>query len=133
MLAALERVFPGSVEAGVPDYLAYWLTQDGFFKGLRAQLEMGFILLDRVALRTYRKVFSNCSTQQQDELLGQFQKGKIKQGQFDGAQFFERLVTLTLEGYFSDPKYGGNRNQVGWKLIGYKPCWWAPRSIPKHL
>ncbi|HEU5086677.1 MAG TPA: gluconate 2-dehydrogenase subunit 3 family protein, partial [Roseiflexaceae bacterium] len=25
----------------------------------------------------------------------------------------------TMEGMFSDPAYGGNRDYVGWKLIGY--------------
>ena len=29
--------------------------------------------------------------------------------------------TLTIEGFLCDPIYGGNRNQVGWKAIGYLP------------
>jgi gluconate 2-dehydrogenase gamma chain len=44
--------------------------------------------------------------------------------------FFQRLVTLTLEGFLSDPQYGGNRNQVGWRFIGRTPCWWAPKRLP---
>ena len=34
-------------------------------------------------------------------------------------QIFNRLHRLTLEGTFSDPYYGGNRNFIGWDLIGY--------------
>jgi gluconate 2-dehydrogenase gamma chain len=44
--------------------------------------------------------------------------------------FFQRLVTLTLEGYLSDPKYGGNRDWIGWQFIGRTPCWWAPKRLP---
>jgi hypothetical protein len=33
--------------------------------------------------------------------------------------FFTMLRTDTIEGMFSDPIYGGNRNMVGWALINY--------------
>jgi gluconate 2-dehydrogenase gamma chain len=33
--------------------------------------------------------------------------------------FFERIRQLTLLGMFSDPKYGGNHEQAGWKLLGF--------------
>jgi gluconate 2-dehydrogenase gamma chain len=26
---------------------------------------------------------------------------------------------LTIEGFFSDPVYGGNRDMVAWKMIGF--------------
>ena len=29
------------------------------------------------------------------------------------------LYANTVEGYFSDPMYGGNRDKVGWKLVGF--------------
>jgi gluconate 2-dehydrogenase gamma chain len=33
--------------------------------------------------------------------------------------FFNRVRQLTLEGMFSDPFYGGNRDYRGWDLIRY--------------
>lgn len=33
--------------------------------------------------------------------------------------FFAVLLHNTLEGFFSDPLYGGNRDMAGWKLIGF--------------
>ena len=36
-----------------------------------------------------------------------------------GQAMFRTLRTHTAEGMFSDPAYGGNRNMVGWKLVGY--------------
>jgi gluconate 2-dehydrogenase gamma chain len=36
-------------------------------------------------------------------------------------EFFEDVRDGTIAGFLSDPKYGGNRNQVGWKHIGFAP------------
>ncbi len=35
------------------------------------------------------------------------------------AQFFAVVYEHTLEGTFGDPLYGGNRDAVGWKLVGF--------------
>ena len=36
-----------------------------------------------------------------------------------GNVFFESLLEVTLEGFFSDPVYGGNVDKIGWRLIGF--------------
>ncbi|MGH7443693.1 MAG: gluconate 2-dehydrogenase subunit 3 family protein, partial [Longimicrobiales bacterium] len=33
--------------------------------------------------------------------------------------FFSYLLQMTLEGFFADPMYGGNRDMVGWRLVGF--------------
>ena len=33
--------------------------------------------------------------------------------------FFSVLLQNTMEGYFADPMYGGNRNNAVWKMIGF--------------
>jgi gluconate 2-dehydrogenase gamma chain len=33
--------------------------------------------------------------------------------------FFELLRTHTMYGFLGNPSYGGNRDRVGWKLIGF--------------
>ena len=38
----------------------------------------------------------------------------------DHTPFFDTTRLLTLLGMFSLPAYGGNRNGVGWKLIGFE-------------
>lgn len=40
-------------------------------------------------------------------------------GDADPGAFFAAVRTDTIEGMFSDPMYGGNRNMVGWTLIGW--------------
>lgn len=34
--------------------------------------------------------------------------------------FFEMMWAMTVFGFFSMPKYGGNRDKVGWKLVGFE-------------
>jgi gluconate 2-dehydrogenase gamma chain len=38
---------------------------------------------------------------------------------FDGKSFFDLVLQNTMEGFFADPVYGGNRDMVGWKMIGF--------------
>jgi gluconate 2-dehydrogenase gamma chain len=33
--------------------------------------------------------------------------------------FFELMLQNAMEGFFADPLYGGNRDKVSWKMIGY--------------
>ena len=37
----------------------------------------------------------------------------------DGKAFFEQAVKDVQMGFFADPIYGGNRDMVAWKMIGY--------------
>jgi gluconate 2-dehydrogenase gamma chain len=38
----------------------------------------------------------------------------------EGTDFFDVVRTHTILGFFGDPSYGGNRDQIGWKLIGFE-------------
>lgn len=46
--------------------------------------------------------------------------GKIDLGaQVNSQAFFELMLQNAREGYLADPIYGGNKNMVGWKMIGF--------------
>lgn len=36
------------------------------------------------------------------------------------SEFFAVIRTHTIMGFFGNPSYGGNRGEVGWKLIGFE-------------
>ena len=44
---------------------------------------------------------------------------KVYGKDFDGKAFFEALLQITMEGFFADPIYGGNRNKASWRMIGF--------------
>jgi gluconate 2-dehydrogenase gamma chain len=48
------------------------------------------------------------------------------------AIFFETLLANTIEGYFADPSYGGNRDMVGWRMIGFPGAYAAYLPVYTH-
>ena len=41
--------------------------------------------------------------------------------------FFAQVRQHTIVGFFADPKYGGNQDRIGWKLIGFEDKYnWSP-------
>ncbi len=60
------------------------------------------------------------TAEQQDETVAALQQGKAAEFVWPAAQaFFTTVRTHTMEGMFADPVYGGNKNFVGWRLIGF--------------
>jgi len=35
--------------------------------------------------------------------------------------WFAAMIALAMEGFYSDPGNGGNKNEVSWKMVGYDP------------
>ena len=77
--------------------------------------------------KIYGKTFDRLSELQREEVLVGLSTAKVT---FDGGlpvrPFWAMLYQTVMEGMFSDPIYGGNRNKAGWKLIGF------PGAIAVH-
>src|SRR5213594_4402569 len=65
------------------------------------------------------KTFDALTRAQQDEVLKGLDGGKIELEQVRSQFFFNILLNNTIEGFFADPVYGGNRDKAGWKLVGF--------------
>ncbi len=69
--------------------------------------------------KTYGKTFDRLTTDQRAAALTAMQEGKAKFEDFDARLFFQRLLAITMEGFFSDPIYGGNRGKASWRMLGF--------------
>ncbi|OLC12586.1 MAG: hypothetical protein AUH29_15930 [Candidatus Rokubacteria bacterium 13_1_40CM_69_27] len=69
--------------------------------------------------RQYGKTFDELAPEQQDQVLRGLDEGKIALESVPSRFFFDLLLANTQEGFFADPVYGGNRNKIGWKLVGF--------------
>jgi gluconate 2-dehydrogenase gamma chain len=69
--------------------------------------------------KTYGKEFDRLTQDQRAEALKIMQDGKAEFEGFDLKAFFQRLLAITMEGFFSDPVYGGNRNKASWRMLGF--------------
>jgi gluconate 2-dehydrogenase gamma chain len=70
--------------------------------------------------KVYGKSFDRIEETQREEVLLGLSTAKIT---FDNGLpvrvFWGTLYQTVIEGMFSDPIYGGNRNKAGWALIGF--------------
>jgi len=77
--------------------------------------------------KTYGKTFDRIDETQREEVLVGLSTAKIT---FDNGlpvrDFWSTLYQTVMQGMFSDPIHGGNRNKAGWKLIGF------PGAIAVH-
>jgi len=67
----------------------------------------------------FDRPFAQLAGDRQLRLLEQLEKDEIALPSLSSKFFFDMLWRNTEEGYFADPLYGGNRDKVGWKLLGF--------------
>ena len=120
MAAACERVLPrdqdpGALDANVPEYVDRMLQSPDLYQ-LRDRFVEGLNVLDRRARGLHGKPFARTAPAEQDALLTELKNAPRQSGD---AHFYELLVVLTLEGFLGDPSYGGNKDRVGWALVGF--------------
>ena len=88
--------------------------------GPAATYRKALAALDQIASRSFGgKRFADLADEQKDELLKSIEDGKTKLEGVDGKSFFDADHQGHAEGFFADPIYGGNRDMVAWKMIGY--------------
>ena len=63
--------------------------------------------------------FARLADERKDEVLKGLEAGTIKLEGVDSKTFFKLLLTNTQNGFFADPIYGGNKDMVSWKMIGF--------------
>ena len=68
---------------------------------------------------TLGAAFAALGEAQQDAVLSGLDAGSIDLVDLPSHQFFKLFRMNAMEGLFSDPIYGGNRNKLGWKLVGF--------------
>jgi gluconate 2-dehydrogenase gamma chain len=144
--AAVDRLippepdWPGAREAGVPNYIDLQLVgpygqgdrlflggpikpgtpSQGYQLGLTpAQVYKMSLAAILRRLQEAGASFVQASREDQDKFLQHLEAGEVDLDGVPSAVFFETLFANTIEGFFSDPAYGGNRNMVGWRMVGF--------------
>lgn len=116
--AIVDQIIPpdesqGASEAGVVYFIDEALG--GFMQGAAAMLREGLADLDR---RASVAGFASLDFDRQTAVLAQV----------EDSPFFGTMLFLTQAGMFSMPQYGGNRDEAGWRLIGFdhRHAWQPP-------
>ncbi len=142
-LIPTDDLGPGARDAGVTTFIDRqltgpygghdWLYMQGPFsskplptQGLqspltpREQYRQGLAALSTYCKTTFSgKTFEQLGGDEQDKLLQGLEKGDVKLPGFESRMLFSAIYANTMEGFFADPIYGGNRDMAGWKLVGF--------------
>jgi gluconate 2-dehydrogenase gamma chain len=137
-----DEVGPGAMEAGVPLFIDRQLageygrgdrfyTKGPFAKGLptqgyqsryppAGQYRAAIKAIGDHLGQNSGQPFHKRSGEDQDAFLKDLQAGKVDLGaDVDAKAYFTLLLQNVMEGYFSDPIYGGNRDMGPWRMIGF--------------
>ena len=104
---------------------------------IRAKYVEGIGELDRRSQSQFGAEFVRLTSEQQDRILAGMEHPALhNEAAVEEAKsaepalqqtnaeidldFFPLLALHTRQGFYSDPIYGGNKNRVGWKLIGFE-------------
>ena len=69
--------------------------------------------------KTHGKDFDRLAPSDREAALKAMEAGKAEFAGFSSRAFFNALLQISMEGFFADPIYGGNRNMAAWKMVGY--------------
>ena len=111
---------PGAREANVIGFIDRQLALP-HLAVFKTEVLMGVGVLDALTRARFERDFADVGDGERDQVLTALAAGDGTMSGFSAAHFFDVLFTLTLEGAFSDPVHGGNRDQAGWTLLGYVP------------
>lgn len=119
--AVCERLLPrdqdpGATNLGVPTYIDGMVATPEL-ASVREMLLKVLPIFDKESRKRFGgKAFPEVTPGEQDIVLDSWQHGSESR-----QHSFDVILSLTLEGAFGDPKYGGNKGGRGFSMIGFAP------------
>ena len=98
----------GAKEARVVDFIDLQLAIR--FKKHRAAYRQGVDAVDAASRSAFGKPFVDLAAAQQTEVLNVIEE-KLP-------AFFDLILTHARQGFYGDPRHGGNRDRVSWRMLG---------------
>ena len=118
----IDHQLAGTYGHNARDYMQGPFAPGSNFQGYQSPLkrhqvfDVGLDALQTYSQSQYKKDFPDITDDQKDTILKAFAEDKVPLKGVTSKTFFSILRALTLEGVYSDPLYGGNRNMEGWKM-----------------
>jgi gluconate 2-dehydrogenase gamma chain len=110
---------PGADWAQVVNFIDIQLC--GPFRAAQELYRHGIGCMDATAQTLFGKSFAELDATQQIEILEAVEQGKVSKQIWktvDQRQFFEVVLSHTMQGFYGDPRHGGNRARASWKMVG---------------
>ncbi len=110
---------PGAKDAGVVNYIDLQLTR--FFRPSQDAYREGIAAVNESSGKLFGRAFAELEAKQQVEVLQAMERN---QAPGDGwkergsRQFFDLVLNHAMQGFYGDPRHGGNRDAVSWRMLG---------------
>ena len=122
-LIPTDDLGPGAAEAGVADFIEP--ERDGPLRALAPVYDEGLDAIDARARAHFGRGFAALTADERDAALRETEA-------LDSA-FFDVVLNHCIDGFLSDPIHGGNRDLVGWRLVGYAGVNLAPEPAEQEI
>jgi gluconate 2-dehydrogenase gamma chain len=111
-----EDDYPGAKEAGAVAFIDGVLAGH-YGKFYKERYKQGLPLVDEVSRKRFDKNYVSLTSDEQIRVLKALESGEAA-GE-TGKSFFGLFSEDCMEAYYGDPKHGGNRDEVSWKMINF--------------
>jgi gluconate 2-dehydrogenase gamma chain len=124
LAAACDQIIPtdedpGAAWAGVVNYIDRQLC--GTIRDLRGAYRDGIASMNKSTRLLYGSDFAVLPNAKQVEFLTKMEQGQAPSEAWQktsSSDFFGLLVDHTMQGFYGDPRHGGNRGGAAWKMVG---------------
>jgi gluconate 2-dehydrogenase gamma chain len=113
VIALCEQIIPadqdpGATDAGVINYIDRHLM--GHFRRFQPVYREGLARLNELCRQRHGRRFAELKFEEQTAVLESL-TGDLK-------KFFDLVIDHTMQGFYGDPRHGGNRDAVSWRMLG---------------
>jgi len=123
LAAVVDRIIPpdqdpGAGWAGVVNFIDRQLV--GPYRTFQKPYRLGLAGTNVASLALCGKRFTELAGEKQDEVLRAIEKNQAPGTtwkQQPAGQFFEMVLSHTMQGFYGDPRHGGNRERASWKML----------------
>jgi hypothetical protein len=119
------RGVPGAVDVGAGRFVDLLLARDDAvyveISAWRKLYPTALAALTAYSEQTHGKPLTELSDDQVNDILGHLEKGTLPglPSALNQPTLFKTLLRHCIQGCFADPRWGGNKDRLAWRWIGY--------------
>ena len=93
----------------------------GPYRKFRGSYRQGLAALERVSISQFSRGFAKLESDQQTLLMRSMEQGVLAESSWPSdaqKSFFGMVLEHTTRGFYGDPRHGGNRDRISWRMVG---------------
>ncbi|HSD67021.1 MAG TPA: gluconate 2-dehydrogenase subunit 3 family protein [Vicinamibacteria bacterium] len=124
LAAACDQIVPPDQDPGAAEAGAVAFVDRQLATRRKKDLPLwraGLRGLDATARRHHGRSFAELAFEGQTAVLADVEKGAVEAADWRGVEppaFFAMLRSHTMMAFYGDPRHGGNKDRVSWKMLG---------------